>query len=39
MYSVTWRIRQVTEYMDYEKPGAQGNGADLMFSGKEIGDA
>jgi len=39
MHSVTWRIRQVTECMDYEKPVAQGNGAGLMFSGKETADA
>jgi hypothetical protein len=39
MHSVTWRIRQVTEYMDYEKPVARGNGADLIFSGKETADA
>jgi hypothetical protein len=35
MYFVTWLNRQVTKYVDYEKPVAQGDGADLMFSGKE----
>ena len=32
--SVTWRIRQVTNCTDYEKPIAQGNDAVLVFTMK-----